>query len=85
MRSKTMSYQITIEELIEQIIDNKIAQLQRQIDQLRPKQYMTRKEAAKYYRVSLTTIDKAVKNNRMESEMIEGNRRIIIRNKIQGE
>ena len=79
-----MSYQITIEELIEQIIDNKIARIQRQLDQLRPKQYMTRKEGAKYYRVSLTTIDKAVKNKRMESEMIEGNRRIIIRNEIQG-
>jgi excisionase family DNA binding protein len=64
------------------MISEKIEPLRREIERLKPKRYLTRKEAAKYYRVSMTTIDKAVKNKRLESEMIEGNRRIIVRDEI---
>jgi excisionase family DNA binding protein len=69
----------TIDELIDEKIADKIAQLQRQIDQLKPKRYLTRKEAAKLYRVSMTTIDLEIKRGELESTMIRGNRRIIVR------
>jgi excisionase family DNA binding protein len=70
---------MTIEEIIDQKIAEKIEPLKRQIEELKPKQYYTRQEAANIFKVSLTTIDLMVKSKELESKMVRGNRRIIIK------
>jgi excisionase family DNA binding protein len=70
---------MTIEEIIDQKISEQIEPLKREIERLKPKQYLTRKEASERFKVSKTTIDLMVKNKEVESEMIRGNRRIILR------
>lgn len=71
---------MTIEEIIDQRISEQIEPLRREIEKLRPKQYLIRKEASRLFKVSLTTIDLMIKSGELESTLIRGNRRIIIRN-----